>query len=210
MGETEPRFQWSSSMQLTKGPAGFKGSTTVPWDEKIAYKFIVDGQWMVVEHEPTELDHDCNVNNVYTAPPKPPSSPLEADSPVLVSPSYTDHPTSSDNATGEPEAASNPPFPQIVADLAETVAAREGTTSALNYVASGLGAAIHNVVGIDPINAEQVTIRCAQTAPYLMLCYTRSLSLLRTQTPRRVFSRNRCHRLFRMRGLLLLLTFLWL
>jgi len=138
-------------MQLTKGPTGFKGSTTIPWDEKIAYKFIVDGQWMVVEHEPTELDHDGNVNNVYTAPPKPPSSALETDSPVLVS-THTD-PAVSDKATGEPEAVSDLQFPQIVAD---TVAAREGTVSALNYLASGVGAAIHGVVGIDPINAEQI------------------------------------------------------
>ena len=151
-------------MQLTKGPTGFNGSTTIPWDEKIAYKFVVDGNWMVVEHEPTEFDHEGNLNNVYTAPPKPgPSSALEADSPALVP--ATDPPAVSDKATGEPEAASGPHFPQIIADMADAVAAREGTTSALNYLASGLGAAIHGVVGIDPINAEQVIIQYVPNQP---------------------------------------------
>jgi Glycogen recognition site of AMP-activated protein kinase len=166
----------------------------------MAYKFIVDEQWMVVEHEPTELDHDGNLNNVYIAPPKPPSSALEADSDVFVS---SVDPAESETATGEPEAASGPPFPQIVADLANTVAAREGTTSALSYVASGLGAAIHSVVGYDPVNAEQVIIQCARTAPCLTLCYTRLLCLLRTQIFRLVPLRNRHHPLFRRWNLLL-------
>ena len=186
-------------MQLTKGPTGFNGSTTIPWDEKIAYKFIVDGQWMVVEHEPTELDHNGNVNNVYMAPPKPSSSALETDSPVLVS--ATDHPA----VTGGLEVASDPHFPQIVADMADTVAALEGTTSALDYVASGLGAAIHGVVGIDPINAEQVIIQCSQTVSCSMSSRVRSLSLRPTQIPRLVPLRNRFP-LFRRWGLLLLLT----
>lgn len=122
--------QWSSSMQLTKGPTGFKGSAKIPRDEKIVYKFIVDEQWMVAEHEPTELDQDGNLNNVYIVPPKPLSSALEADSVVLVS--SADHPTGSHNATGEPEDASGP-LSQIVADLADTV-------------------------GFDPINSEQIAL----------------------------------------------------
>lgn len=122
-------------MQLTKGPTGFKGSAKIPWDEKIAYKFIVDEQWMVAEHEPTELDQDGNLNNVYIVPPKPLSSALEADSVVLVS--SADHPTGSHNATGEPEDASGP-LSQIVADLADTV-------------------------GFDPINSEQVNIQCSNS-----------------------------------------------
>lgn len=48
-------------------------------------------------------------------------------------------------------------LPQLVSNLAETLAAREGTSSALGYVTSGLGVAIHSVVGVDPINANPVS-----------------------------------------------------
>lgn len=47
-------------------------------------------------------------------------------------------------------------LPQFLSNLANTIAARDGTTSALDYVASGLGVVIHNVVGVDPINNQQV------------------------------------------------------
>jgi len=43
----------------------------VPWREKIAYKFIVDGRWMTKDGDPTEIAPGGFVNNVYTAPPKP-------------------------------------------------------------------------------------------------------------------------------------------
>jgi Glycogen recognition site of AMP-activated protein kinase len=176
-------------MHLTKGPTGFKGSTKIPWNTKIVYKFIVDEQWMVVEHEPTEFDYDGNLNNVYIAPQKPPSSAPEADS--SVSTLSADHPAESDNTTSELEAPSGPPFPQIVADMADTVSAREGTTSAFNYVASGLGAVIHSVVGYDPINAGQVTIGCAQLVLYSSLSNTRSLCLPRIQISHLMLLRKR-------------------
>jgi hypothetical protein len=142
-------------MQLTKGPTGFRGSVELPWNVKIAYKFIVDGQWMLVEHEPTEPDHDGNLNNVYTAPPKPPSHASETDPVVVTGTKTASHPTDSSDATVEPEVASE--IPKMITDLANTVAAREGTTSAS--------------VGTDPINAEQVIIECIEHVPRLTLWY---------------------------------------
>lgn len=47
-------------------------------------------------------------------------------------------------------------FPQLLSDLANTIVARDGTSSALDYVTSGLGAAMHGVVGMDPINTQKV------------------------------------------------------
>lgn len=64
-------LQWEKVIYLTKGPAGFHGSTRIPWNERIAYKFIVDGEWKLLEGQPTEPDRDGNVNNIYTAPPPP-------------------------------------------------------------------------------------------------------------------------------------------
>ncbi|KAF5370038.1 hypothetical protein D9758_001340 [Tetrapyrgos nigripes] len=62
---------WSSSVRLTKEPSSFKGTTKIPWNEKITYKFVVDGQWLVDDGKPTESDSSGNVNNVLTAPSKP-------------------------------------------------------------------------------------------------------------------------------------------
>ena len=64
-------FQWSSSLRLSRKPNGFEAPVLIPWKDKIAYKFIVDGRWMTNDAEPTEVDHGF-VNNVYTAPSKPP------------------------------------------------------------------------------------------------------------------------------------------
>lgn len=64
--------QWSSSVRLTRKHDGFEAPVLIPWQDKIAYKFIVDGRWMTNDTEPTEIDHGF-VNNVYTAPPTPPS-----------------------------------------------------------------------------------------------------------------------------------------
>lgn len=50
-------------------------------------------------------------------------------------------------------------YPQMLADLANTIVARDGTSSTLEYVASGLGAAMHSVVGVDPINIQKVCRR---------------------------------------------------
>jgi len=72
--------KWSSSLRLARKPDGFEAPIFIPWKDKIAYKFIVDGRWMTNNTEPTEIDHGY-VNNVYTAPPKPPpqeSKPIPA------------------------------------------------------------------------------------------------------------------------------------
>lgn len=67
--------KWASSIHLVKVPAGFEGVTQIPWGQKIKYKFIVDGKWVVHEGQPTEVDPGGFVNNIYTAPAKPVTSP---------------------------------------------------------------------------------------------------------------------------------------
>lgn len=59
-------------------------------------------------------------------------------------------------ASSEHQGIPPPGFPQLLSDLANTIVARDGTSSALDYVASGLGAAMHGVVGMDPINIQKV------------------------------------------------------
>ena len=50
----------------------------------------------------------------------------------------------------------------FLSSLANTMSARQGTSSALGYVASGFGGVINTVIGVDPINAAQVNsiVRC--------------------------------------------------
>ncbi|KAG1908150.1 uncharacterized protein F5891DRAFT_937026 [Suillus fuscotomentosus] len=62
---------WSCTMHLPKGASGFVGNVRVPWNEKVPYKFIVDGKWVIRNDRPTELDGAGNLNNVLIAPSKP-------------------------------------------------------------------------------------------------------------------------------------------
>ena len=64
--------QWSCSVHLQqKAESGFTGSVAVPWDSKIIYKFIVDGNWVTHPSQPTETDASGFVNNVVHTPVKP-------------------------------------------------------------------------------------------------------------------------------------------
>ncbi|EEB98249.1 hypothetical protein MPER_02279 [Moniliophthora perniciosa FA553] len=63
--------QWSSSTRLPKRGSTFKATVSVPWNQKIVYKFIVDGQWLVNDRESTEWDNAGNLNNIYHSPEKP-------------------------------------------------------------------------------------------------------------------------------------------
>ncbi|BEJ02653.1 hypothetical protein CcaverHIS631_0704480 [Cutaneotrichosporon cavernicola] len=64
---------WSATATpLIKQPDGsFKGSISVPWGSTQAYKYIVDGDWMVREDEEKDYDAAGNHNNIYVAPPGP-------------------------------------------------------------------------------------------------------------------------------------------
>lgn len=62
---------WSCTMHLPKGASGFVGNVRVPWNEKVPYKFIVDGKWVIRNDRPTEFDSAGNLNNVLIAPSKP-------------------------------------------------------------------------------------------------------------------------------------------
>jgi hypothetical protein len=56
---------------LVKGDSGFSGSVKVPWGQKLAYKYIVDGRWRCREDRPQEDDEHGNINNVLQTPEKP-------------------------------------------------------------------------------------------------------------------------------------------
>ncbi|TFK43257.1 hypothetical protein BDQ12DRAFT_709079 [Crucibulum laeve] len=239
--------QWSKSIHLVKTPKGFKGAVRVPWNEKIKYKFIVDGQWSLHEGYPTETDPGGYVNNVYTAPSKPAPPTLQV--PPAVLPAEVVQPTSrdthsppitlngsakasntvsakgqqlqsaastvtssipttlengkslvadasqkvhdavvapasealagaagtvksavqtraadskvaSDVASSEPktEATISKRLSQFLSGIANTVVAADGTSSALGYVTSGLGVAVQNIIGIDPINSDPIAV----------------------------------------------------
>ncbi|OCB90855.1 hypothetical protein A7U60_g1879 [Sanghuangporus baumii] len=71
---------WSSSVHLQRSESGFTGSVAVPWDTKILYKFIVNGNWVTHANQPTETDAAGFVNNVVHTPTKPAPQPVPADS----------------------------------------------------------------------------------------------------------------------------------
>ena len=82
--------KWASSIHLVKVPSGFEAVIQIPWEQKIKYKFIVDGEWRLHEDQPTEVDPGGFVNNIYTAPAEPvllpaletSSLPVEAEKPT--------------------------------------------------------------------------------------------------------------------------------
>jgi hypothetical protein len=127
-------IQWTSSVHLVRKPDGFEAPVFVPWKDKIAYKFIVDGRWMTNDAEPTEIDHGY-VNNVYTAPPKPalPESEQAADPPsyqepehVEKVPEHADKPPMNGSALDEHPEAHDPtvdPTPEQAATIDEGVKA---------------------------------------------------------------------------------------
>ncbi|KAJ7228958.1 hypothetical protein GGX14DRAFT_346966, partial [Mycena pura] len=136
----------SSSLQLVKGENGFHGSINIPWDTKMLYKYVVDSVWLCETSHPMETDASGYINNVYISPPKPvyaSSAPVAADT--------------------TPDATSN--LSQLASDFVDTVAARDGTSSVLGYVASGLGAAIQTTIGVDLINGTRVTVTVSETDP---------------------------------------------
>ncbi|GAA5974641.1 hypothetical protein JCM11641_007036 [Rhodosporidiobolus odoratus] len=64
----EHAFQWS--LRLARlDDATFSGSTRLRWDEKIVYKFIVDGKWCTSTQALREWDSSGNENNVFQVPP---------------------------------------------------------------------------------------------------------------------------------------------
>lgn len=70
----------------------------MPWGSRVHYKFIVDGQWTVVDGQPTEYDHLGNLNNVFDSPAHPPT-PKNSDGPAVVSEPTVIEPTSSTGQT---------------------------------------------------------------------------------------------------------------
>jgi hypothetical protein len=177
-------LQWAHNDHLTKTSTGFEGRIKIPWETKVIYKFIVDGQWSTSD-EPTEPDDNGNLNNVYMSPPRPNSHDssitelAQSTEFVLVAPMKDVVPQAIDDSVSnvktnvmdrqEPDAVSpvgeqlqGSPSPISgtktygLSDIASTIAACEGAPSVMSYVVTGLGAVIQSVVGVDPINADKV------------------------------------------------------
>jgi len=126
---------------------------------------------LVLDDKPTEPDHEGNINNIYTTPPKPLQAALPphagdvkstVEPPSVKKPDVDGSTKPASNgvvppATIEPEVAPRrQSLSELAPNLANTVVASEGTSSALGYVASGVGAVINHLLGVDPINAGQV------------------------------------------------------
>ncbi|AFR93698.2 hypothetical protein CNAG_02994 [Cryptococcus neoformans var. grubii H99] len=64
---------WSATATPLKkqSDGSFMAEVSVPWGEKQAFKYVVDGEWKVREDEAKEWDAAGNMNNVYTAPEGP-------------------------------------------------------------------------------------------------------------------------------------------
>ncbi|GAA6017369.1 hypothetical protein JCM10207_005611 [Rhodosporidiobolus poonsookiae] len=61
---------WSSSLHLTRNLSGiFRVRKRFEFGTKLAYKFIVDGQWCTSPEAPSEWDASGNLNNVLQVPP---------------------------------------------------------------------------------------------------------------------------------------------
>ncbi|KAH7931364.1 hypothetical protein BV22DRAFT_998932, partial [Leucogyrophana mollusca] len=174
--------QWSSSIHLVKGPSGFEAKVRVPWGERVPYKFIVDGRWVTRDDQPTEPDQPGNINNIYVSPSKPESPTLDKVPPAVVE-STPIVPEVADNAPPSSEAL--PGAYDIINENNATVAqtralsetadsiigtVRDGTSAALGYIASGLGAAVQNVTGGTSDKVGPVSLLERALLPMAQLC----------------------------------------
>jgi hypothetical protein len=151
-------IQWSSSLRLTRKPDGFETPVLIPWQDKIAYKFIVDGRWMTNDREPTEIDHGF-VNNVYTAPPKPPTIPLSYHPEPAVEPEHAekvpvaaDKPVANGSALDEPHEAATP-----TAEPAPELPSTEGVKAVITPAAEAVQHVAVAQVAPDPQEVERAS-----------------------------------------------------
>ncbi|ORY24697.1 hypothetical protein BCR39DRAFT_472124 [Naematelia encephala] len=73
----------------------FAADIPLPWGEKQAFKYVVDGDWKVREDEAKEWDAAGNMNNVYTAPHAPTSNEAESTTTAAAETTTTDVPPTS-------------------------------------------------------------------------------------------------------------------
>lgn len=109
---------------MTRYEYGFQSTVKIPWGERVAYKFIVDGRWTTTDTQPTELDPIGNINNVYNSPARPVQPKLSA--PVIpvavpeVVPPVSEppiiNPTEGETVIAEPENT-----PDTTAEVSEPV-----------------------------------------------------------------------------------------
>lgn len=126
---------WSCTMHLPRGTSGFVGNVRIPWNEKVPYKFIVDGKWVTRSDRPTELDGAGNLNNVLIAPSKP--TPITKRSSTTAPKGPTDSMTSAATFPEEPLLPSEaPPQKALEADQQGGITESDSTdpTSAVDDV----------------------------------------------------------------------------
>ncbi|KIJ70435.1 carbohydrate-binding module family 48 protein, partial [Hydnomerulius pinastri MD-312] len=140
--------QWSSSIHLAKGDVGFSGTIKLPWGEKVAYKYIVDGHWMCRGDRPQEGDGGGNINNIIQLPKKP--APPAGLAPQADAFEKELPPVTARNTAVEEAQTVAPEEPQIVGGLSGTAA------SVVDYVTSGLGAIVQSVTGVAPMSDLEV------------------------------------------------------
>jgi Glycogen recognition site of AMP-activated protein kinase len=148
-------IQWSSSLRLSRKPDGFEAPVFIPWRDKIAYKFIVDGRWMTNDGEPTEIDHGF-VNNVYTAPPKPaPPEPEHATAP----PSYrTESEAEPEHTEKVPEHADKPATNGSAVDAHHEAPVVDSTPEKASTIAEEVNAAVTPAVEATQAAAAQAAL----------------------------------------------------
>ena len=108
---------------MPKGASGFAQRVHVPWDEKVPYKFIVDGRWVTRDDRPTEFDGAGNLNNVLLTPSKPTHSTIDH---PLTSAALQELTESMSSTTTSPEAS--PPYSETPQQEASNVAEGDGIT----------------------------------------------------------------------------------
>lgn len=67
---------WSGDRHhLHRGENGYwQGTVDIPYGERVAYKYVVDGNWLIREDEAKEWDAAGNMNNIFTPPSAPSAS----------------------------------------------------------------------------------------------------------------------------------------
>lgn len=114
---------WSCSTHMIPSPSGgLEAIIPVPWDTKVSFKFVVDGNWMHNPDLPSEYDSNGNINNVVFTPRKPVPKPGEPTFEIVedVAPS-----TSSEEETTTPVPVveeAKPETPEKAPEIASRVA----------------------------------------------------------------------------------------
>jgi Glycogen recognition site of AMP-activated protein kinase len=153
-------LQWSKSTKLIRSWEGsFSTTLKFPWESRILFKYIVDGQWVTSRHEKTETDANGNVNNVFRVPPKPEPNPT-APAPTAVKTETASAPAPSEPEPQPVTATSvKDAVVETLTSVKDSVLATVGAhlPNVTGNVASAVGAVITTATGVDPVSAPKVS-----------------------------------------------------